>query len=53
MSRFFAFSWLKAAKRHFDGSSKSGRGGKGLRPARFIPRLEELECRNLLSTFTA
>jgi hypothetical protein len=29
MSRFFAFGWLKAAKRHLDGSSKSRSAGKG------------------------
>ena len=46
MSRFFALGWLKTAKAPLNRPSKSGRAGKGLRPARFTPRLEILEDRH-------
>jgi hypothetical protein len=47
MSRFSLFAWLKVAKR---GSAISRRDY--LRPHRFVPRLEAMEDRTVLSTLT-
>ena len=52
MSPVSLFGQRKAADRKFRVSSQRGRRRNRSPDARFVPRLEEFECRTLLSTLT-
>jgi hypothetical protein len=53
MSRLSVVHWLQAVQRRFRGAPRKRPSSAGLRPARFVPRLEQLETRTLPSTYVA